>query len=363
MSKQMKEDLIHLFETVSSWRDIEPVIQQFAIDNNLIILDHETLKKPVLLGSMTNDKFGELNGSEITDAGWRGKSEKNKNDCLIHSIFSCLSPTFRRLKDDYERNKIAALFRRAVLIYLTEQGLNYIPIYDPDNPKTEDPIEFLEGTDLLDDQLGIILSREFKINILWAQRHEFVDRDGIHTVISADFTNNNTSGQLLPTICIYGNGYHYQPVKLTPDEYMLDGFDGETFINTHWSPVGDRICDYTDGDIVYYNGKSYIVDGRDYDFTQTPSPCITIRLIEKPEDSGKPDLFIDASVEFVSREPRESTNVHESIEPATSRSRHSDDADFSPRGGRKTKRRRKRTTKKCKKRHDRKSLKNKPRKI
>ena len=255
-------------DDINDWSDIEPLVEGCVFDamvNGLIKKPRkrENLRDPVPLG----ETFCDLSESEITDSGWKGRDTKNKNDCLIHSLFSCLSPTFRQLDSDYDRNVIAAHFRRKVLVdWLQKRFIN---------PRLITEAE-LEGNDLLEDSLGDELCRKFGVNVLWVQN--------AFGVKHATFKDNESEF----TICIYGDGFHFQPVRLViedQEDYIIRNFDGATYISSCFpaETAGERICDFNNGDPVMYNGEIYIVDERVWGIEG--QPCTHVRIIKNPENT------------------------------------------------------------------------------
>ena len=126
----------------------------------------------------------------VYEAGWTSEGSRN-NDCLFHSILSCISPTFRKISEPYSehynKNKIASYYRRSIATLLL-----------PDRYKEE-----LEGSEPLEDKIGELFCKRFGVNILYIQS----DTQKITSVV---FTDNK--GKY--TICIYGDNTHFQPVSI-----------------------------------------------------------------------------------------------------------------------------------------------------
>jgi len=241
----------NLLRDIKSWNSVDKwvadVIETFSVLND----KKDTL---VYIGPV-GDAFGELAKSVRYESGNRGENPKiNKNDCLIHSLLSCLSENFRRIQNDISRNVVAAYFRRKLLPFWIAKGL--FNLTSPDN---------LLSTDFLTMDLGEHICKKLGINVLWMQPNDINFRfEGINvfdkTLDKAVFANNKSDH----TIGIYGNNTHYVPLKLSykkQNNFIIRDFDGESYINTFNETFKDnvKLCPIDIGAIVIYKGRKWKV--------------------------------------------------------------------------------------------------------
>lgn len=211
----------------SLWHTIENLVVKKAREFGL---EKRPLGKDLKPTSLLGKQYGELGKSQIFEAGHNG--EYGANDCLIHSILFCLSRTFRELKDDKERNVIASFFRR-----------EYLPLWK--DIETVISIQDLKGKDFLEDSVGDFICNKLNINILWILTQD----------VFPVFTYNKSKS----TICISGDGVHFQPVKLFIDQYtngfIIDHYDFESYIQRSFTNEQENTilnCNFNLEDFVLY---------------------------------------------------------------------------------------------------------------
>jgi hypothetical protein len=188
--------------------------------------------------TVLDNYFGVLADTPVFEAGHGGN-----NDCLAHTLLACLSPSFRSIEKDNDRNILGSKFRRVVLPEW--QSRNYI---DVKNEKDNLPKRVYLG-DKVADEVGRLLG----VNILYCT-------NAINTGAGTpeiSFTNNKSRY----TIGIYGTRDHFMPIRFNapgPSPYIMKDFDGESYVKGLKAHiVTERECPYKEGDIVTYNGSKY----------------------------------------------------------------------------------------------------------
>ena len=174
-----------------------------------------------------------MEGSRIYEAGNYGGG--GSDDCLIHSLLSCMSPTFRKLQSSSKRNVVAHFFRRGVLIRWVQKGL-FVVQRAGRNQNSDAIIDELKGMDFLGDYIGESLCNKLKINVLFMQSNTIVSGKRLPPSVSfiESFTNKRKTIKSEYTIAIHGDNSHFQPVKLflkqknipEQNDYVVIGFDG-----------------------------------------------------------------------------------------------------------------------------------------
>jgi hypothetical protein len=303
------------------WTRIEKFVKTFLVSSGMktILELKQTLTNRLGRGVPLHEDFKILADSKITDAGHYGyESEKNQNDCLIHSLFSCLSRTFRSLEDNRDRNEIASFFRRCVLPFWLKQ--KYLD-YDVDYEKE------LRSTSFLEQSLGSALCKKLGVNILWVTKPIPSEDYGYQKMAEyAEYNPLYDDIQFDKTICIFGNGEHFQPVELVFENnngringYMIDAsqFNGEEYEKNMAVAVDEKTCFYEDGAIVTITGseelypiylgdepienesiskdKRYKVVGREYDVSTTPWTCNFVRLVLEDNEDSNPYYKVPVS--------------------------------------------------------------------
>ena len=282
-------------EDINDWTDIDPFIMACAIEKGLLLEedDPENLFDNLEFKKNLDETYCDLHGSEVYEAGHSGGG--GANDCLIHSLFSCLSSTFRALKSDEERNVIAHFFRRTVLIDWLEKGFIHGEDVTYGQPGKETPIKILTGTTLLSQNLGDVLCRKFKVNILWVSEYPYYNQKTKERSNSKDVNFADNGSNI--TICIYGDGGHFRPVNLVigPEEaYVQEGFDGEEYSKRCFHPITtyEKKCDFERGDHVIYKGEPYEVVGRDWDTDKVPPECKSIDIKKDPTNIDEASIKV-----------------------------------------------------------------------
>jgi len=229
ITRKIGEKFQMFYNDINDWGAIEGWVESFADFRGLKIGDVETLK-PV---KSLKDDFCELAGSRIYEAGNYGGG--GSDDCLIHSLLSCMSPTFRKLQSNFKRNVVAHFFRRGVLIRWVQKGL-FVVQRAGRNQNTDAIIDELKGMDFLGDYIAESLCNKLKINVLFMQSNTKVSGKQLPPSVSfiESFTDKRKTIQSEYTIAIHGDNSHFQPVKLflkqknvpVQNDYVVIGFDG-----------------------------------------------------------------------------------------------------------------------------------------
>jgi hypothetical protein len=164
-------------------------------------------------------EFGVLSG------GIQMKSSENRNDCLIHSFLSSVSPAFRKLTLA-SRNAIASTFRREVLPLLTD--FQNLPRYED-----EEDNDNLEGGEFLSDDIGERLSARFLIGILFVQRG--------NTKRNKSFAESKNPKMSDRSIVIHGTRAHFTPVKIG-ENYIIDSNDAASSIDSIMRALSENVA-------------------------------------------------------------------------------------------------------------------------
>uniref|UniRef100_A0A6C0IGX5 Uncharacterized protein n=1 Tax=viral metagenome TaxID=1070528 RepID=A0A6C0IGX5_9ZZZZ len=164
-------------------------------------------------------EFGVLSG------GIQMKSSENRNDCLIHSFLSSVSPAFRKLTLAL-RNAIASTFRREVLPLLTD--FQNLPRYED-----EEDNDNLEGGEFLSDDIGERLSARFLIGILFVQRG--------NTKRNKSFAESKNPKMSDRSIVIHGTRAHFTPVKIG-ENYIIDSNDAASSIDSIMRALSENMA-------------------------------------------------------------------------------------------------------------------------
>jgi hypothetical protein len=199
-------------EIMNNWQQIEGWVTNCMRVNRLEAGLRDTLPAFDTLGPT----FCELGSSIIYDAGHRGAT--GVCDWLIHSLLSCLSSSFRKLRNERERNVIASIFRRKLLVEWERIG--YLQNADGDDLAAKSCV-------YLGKKLGDEICRLLNINILWVQKMS----PGESGLANASFSNNESEY----TISIHGDEEHFRPVFLKnsvdgQNDYILENFTGEVYV-------------------------------------------------------------------------------------------------------------------------------------
>ena len=259
---------------MNDWRQIEDWVKNCMLARRLEAGLSDTLVEVETLGP----KFCELGRSVIYEAGASG--ETGKCDCLIHSILACLSSSFRKLRNDSERNLIASFFRRKLLV--NWQKIGYLKNVERDDLTAKHCM-------FLGDKLGEEICRLLKINVLWLQNPE--DRSP-----SAMFKDNNSEY----TISIHGDSSHFRPIFLKnnndgQNDYILTNFIGQVYeMECFYAAEESKVnCDFQIGDIVIYKDEDWQVMGRRFGNTVgREQKCVTI-VLERISDKKQETVNID----------------------------------------------------------------------
>jgi hypothetical protein len=264
---------------MNDWRQIEEWVKNCMIVNGLVAGARDTLPAFDKLGP----KFCELGSSVIYEAGHRGAT--GVCDCLIHSMLSCLSSSFRKLKSESERNLIASFFRRRLLVEWERIG--YLQNVDGDDLAARACV-------FLGERLGDEICRLLNINVLWVQKK----LPGVPgSTANASFSDNESEY----TISIHGDNAHFMPVLLKnstdgQSTYILENFVGQFYIMECFSGTGRNAikCDFQEGDIVTYNGEDWQVMQRRFANNNNGviKKCIEI-VLERIRDKKRVTVNVD----------------------------------------------------------------------
>lgn len=236
------------YKAFSSKEQIDYFVQQMIVKDKTIHVNMEKETKLHLTRKLPK-VYGDLSTSFEVKAGFHGKDRRfHDNDCLIHSLFYCLSPTFRRIMTDVDRNKVASYFRRKVLIH-------WIPKEVPGVH-----VDLLRSTDLLPDSIGDSICRHLTMNVLWIHR-----KNEDRKTESAIFRDHG--GKY--TIAISENGIHFQPVLLKygpQTSFILENFNGEKYINDTFFGAKDQklYCNFDVYEPVMYKDELHVVIDRKF---------------------------------------------------------------------------------------------------
>jgi len=134
------------------------------------------------------DLYGKYGAIQIQTSG-------NLNDCLIHSILTCVSEDFRKLKQKIHKDTIASAFRREILPYI--DGMT-----DPNK-------QLLKSSAFLDDRIIEKINTFYTINIIAINNNtNFISLYNVTTYSSDIFFIHNS------------NNIHFTAIKFK-DSYKV----------------------------------------------------------------------------------------------------------------------------------------------
>jgi hypothetical protein len=301
-----------LLDIINHWSEVEEWVKNYCIITKKKIgpTNYENIF-PIEKPDRTYIKLN----VDVYDRGHGGK-----NDCLIISLLSCLSKSYRsyeqtKIKDNI-RFEIADFFRRNYLknffeikkeVFLSNEKFkmkiketNHI-LYVIDNLIEYNLNELLFSKNFLPDVIIELISDFLNINF-------FMISDVFGQDSSCSFTCNDSDN----TICIYADNSHYRSCKIKNNninEYIanINCQEGEELTKEQ---SNNRYCAFEDGDKVKYIGESttklikdkiYTVYGRDYRFNYKEAPqrgCIYIFIGDDSIQNYRPKKY--KSLEFTS---------------------------------------------------------------
>lgn len=301
-----------LLDIINHWSEVEEWVNNYCIITKKKIgpTNYENIF-PIEKPDRTYIKLN----VDVYDRGHGGK-----NDCLIISLLSCLSKSYRsyeqtKIKDNI-RFEIADYFRRKYLknffeikkeVFLSNEKFkmkiketNHI-LYVIDNLIEYNLNELLFSKNFLPDVIIELISDFLNINF-------FMISDVFGQDSSCSFTCNDSDN----TICIYADNSHYRSCKIKNNninEYIanINCQEGEELTKEQ---SNNRYCAFEDGDKVKYIGESttklikdkiYTVYGRDYRFNYKEAPqrgCIYIFIGDDSIQNYRPKKY--KSLEFTS---------------------------------------------------------------
>jgi hypothetical protein len=168
-----------------------------------ITLGDQSMTKPE--NDLSIDEY-----SVFGDIGLRRmKSSGNDNDCLVHSLLTSTSETFRKM-DKGGKDVIASLFRRTILVNLYDSLIKA----DPKKEELKTMKKDLLSTRNLDLDIASKFAVKYNINILLRDRDRFGDTNP-WTIVNDSPTNN--------IIIIYNPGKnHFEGVSNLVGKYVFE---------------------------------------------------------------------------------------------------------------------------------------------
>jgi len=213
------------------------------IDDKGLKADNKSCRPRRTLGK----EYGELHGSSVFEAGYTGPF--SSNNCLVQSLLFALSERFRLLGEK-DRNDVGTYIRHVGLAKWIDPESLFSKVKDTD----------LYGDHFLPDIIGELLGKVLSINVLWISK--CVGAKPFATF--SDFEKNQT-------ICIVGNGKHFQPVKFTKfndatePTFISRTFDGEAYVNSlQERDLVSIVSDFHMNDLVIFEGELHLVQSLDY---------------------------------------------------------------------------------------------------
>jgi len=129
------------------------------------------------------DLYGKYGATQIATSG-------NLNDCLIHSILTCVSEDFRKLKNKIDKDTIASAFRREILPNI--------------NGMSESNKQLLKSSSFLDDRIIESINAFYSIQIIAINNNtNFISLYNVTTYSSDIFFIHNS------------NNIHFTAIKFT----------------------------------------------------------------------------------------------------------------------------------------------------
>ena len=213
----------------------------------------------------------------------RMQSSGNENDCLVHSLLTALSPTFRTL-DVNGKNTIASKFRREILVELYDKIIatkkTDIEKKESIKIKTE-----LEGTVALDTVVAGQFGLEYHIGIF------IRDRDKTDTTPTKWLFMGDDKA--LSFIILYNpNGHHYEAVrKSNTGIYIFSKAIFEKWLKEKIKSETKIVnCVYAENDSLYINETAteaeWTVSKRNFgDNVDVDNKCISLNVMNKTDFS------------------------------------------------------------------------------
>jgi hypothetical protein len=146
--------------------NLSNLIQILITTNNFEINSDDTVEPGIKIDLYElNKKYGAI---QIQTSG-------NLNDCLIHSILTCVSEDFRKLKHKIDKDIIASAFRRKILPYI--DGM------------TELNKQLLQSSLFLDDRIIESINEFYSIQIIAINENYNTDLNFINLYLVDKYSN------------------------------------------------------------------------------------------------------------------------------------------------------------------------------
>lgn len=146
--------------------DLSNLIKILITTNNFDIGTDNTTEGNTIDLYELNNKYG---ATQIETSG-------NSNDCLIHSILTCVSEDFRKLKQKIDKDTIASAFRREILPNI--------------NGMSEPNKQLLKSYSFLDDRIIESINAFYSIKIIAINENRNKDLDFINLYLVNKYSND-----------------------------------------------------------------------------------------------------------------------------------------------------------------------------
>jgi len=186
--------------------DLSNLIKILITTNNFEINSDDTVEPGINIDLYDlNNKCG---ATQIQTSG-------NLNDCLIHSILTCVSEDFRKLKQKIDKDTIASAFRRKILPYI--DGM------------TELNKQLLQSLLFLDDRIIESINKFYSIRIIAINENYNTDLNFINLYLVYEYSNDifliHNSNNIHFTAIKFKNSYNvsdkiFNYLKIKQDEIL-----------------------------------------------------------------------------------------------------------------------------------------------
>jgi hypothetical protein len=196
-------------------------------------------------------------------------------DCLVHAFLHSMSSAYRRISYR-NRGTIGQRFRR-----------EYIA------PRVDDEEDrlFFEGTRYLEDNHILILGNIFHVNFIIFNEvprggRANLPRNARNNITFLDVEDGMSWILLHNKLSSHRGADHYSSVMKPDGSFIIEDYGTGKRLGLSLSGQTDAkpVCDYTDGEIVIYNGAAYTVTERKFNDADPPTCShLTLTLLETNE--------------------------------------------------------------------------------